>query len=122
MSSSAPSAVLTQVTSLFSLSYPVKDKLAKHLHKCNEGQVSAYDEDIVRLRYNEQMPFLEFLNVPHDRLPLKIPKAEVNDQVTPDTFVQVANTMAKSMRDQCECLLLYLAPLPTFNPTCRFPQ
>jgi hypothetical protein len=66
-----PSAVLAQVTSGFSLSFPVKDKLAEHLHKRNEGPVSAYDEDIIRLRYNEQMPFLEFLNVPHDRLPVK---------------------------------------------------
>jgi hypothetical protein len=58
--------------------------------------------------YTEQTPFLEFLNVPHDRLPLKIPK--VNGQVTLDTLVHVANTMAKSMRDLCECLLLYLHP------------
>jgi hypothetical protein len=96
--------------------------LAKHLHQPehDEGQVSAYDEDIVQLRYTEQTPFLEFLNVPHDRLPSKIPN--VNGQVTLDTFVQVANTMAKSMRDLCECRLLYLAPLPTFNPSCRFCQ
>jgi hypothetical protein len=93
----------------------VKEILAKHLHKHDEGQMSAYDEDIVKLRYTEQTPFLEFLNVPHDRLPSKIPN--VNGQVTLDTFVQVANTMAKSMRDLCECRLLYLAPLPTFNPT-----
>ena len=125
-SSPPPSGVLAQVnthnhsmTSGFSLS-SVKEKLAKQLDKCNEGQVSMYDEDIVVLRYNEQMPFLEILNIPHDCLPLKIPK--VNGQVTLETFVQVANALAKSMRDECECCLLYLAPLPTFNPTYRFCQ
>ena len=44
----------------------------------------------------QQTPFLEFLNVPHDRLPLKIPN--INGQVTLYTFVQAANIMAKSMR------------------------
>ena len=33
---------------------PVKEKLAKQLHKRDEGQVSTYDEDIVRLRYIEE--------------------------------------------------------------------
>jgi hypothetical protein len=69
------------------------------------------------LKYNEQTSFLEFLNVPDARL-IKIPKV----QVTLDTFVQVANTMAESMRDLCKCRLLYLAPRLTFDPTCRFCQ
>jgi hypothetical protein len=77
----------------------VKGKLAKHLHKHNEGQVSAYEKDIVQLKYNEQTPFLECLNFPDARL-LKILKV----RVTLNTFVQVANAMAKSMRDLCKVL------------------
>jgi hypothetical protein len=103
----------------FSLSSPVKENLAKHLHKRDEGQVSTYDEDIVQLRYIEQTLFLEFLNVPDERLS-NIPK--VRGKVTLRTFVKVANTTAKKVKDLCERLLLYLAPLLTFNPTCRFFQ
>lgn len=74
------------------------------------------DEDTLQLKYIEQMPFLEFLNVPHDRLP------KDDGQVTLDTVVQVANSIAKFMKDLCEYLLLYFAPLSTFDPSCRFSQ
>jgi hypothetical protein len=77
--------------------------IAKPLHKCDNHQVtqvSVYDDqDIVLLRSIEQMPFLGLLNVPQEHLPLKIPN--FNGQVTLDTFLNVANTLAKSMRDQC---------------------
>jgi hypothetical protein len=103
---------------------------AEHLHKCDEGQVSesVYDEDVVLLSYNDQAPFLEILNVPHEHLPSEI--LEVTDQVMLDTFVDVANTMAKFMRDLRECVLLRSAPLSLLTfiplilliPICRFCQ
>jgi len=105
----------------FSRSSLVKKKIAEHFaeHNRNEVQLFAYDEDIVQLKYDEQTPFLEFLNVPDEHLS-NIPK--VRGKVTLRTFVKVANTTAKKVKDLCERLLLYLAPLLTFNPTCRFFQ
>jgi hypothetical protein len=87
----------------FSPSSPVKEKFAKHFAEQNRYEVQwfAYDEDIIQLEYTEHTAFFEFLNIPQDRL-LKIPK--LNGPPNLDTFVKVANAMAKSVKDLRECL------------------
>jgi hypothetical protein len=102
-SHSPPSGVLAQSSVHptpieFSPSSPVKEKITKQYaaHNRSEVQVFAYDEDIAR--------FFEFLDIPDDHLPSKLPK--FNGRVSPDNFVELANAMAKSMKELCECLLL----------------
>jgi hypothetical protein len=84
--------------SWFSRSSPVKQPVGKHFAEDirSEVQEFAYDSDIVKSEYNDLTSFLEFLNVPLDRLPSK------NQKIKQDNFLKVANAMAKSMNKSCE--------------------
>ena len=76
---------------------------------------SGFDEEIHTMKEEEE--FLNFLNVQHDHLP-----TDTEEEFTHETFIETANSMAISMKSQCECLFpyLYLAPLPTLKSANRF--
>lgn len=86
-------------------------------HKRQEVQAFGYDEGIHRLEpFARAEAFIEFLAIADEPLPVtkkatkKAAKKATKQTFTFDNFVQKANTLAESMKDECECLLsLFLA-------------
>ena len=86
-------------------------KVAKHFaeHKPEGDEVHAFGIDEDDHQLDSIAHFMDFLKIPADRLPPKTPKS-TNRQLSFNNFFPAANTMAKSIRSQCECLLpLFLA-------------
>jgi hypothetical protein len=94
--------------------------LPKHFAEDRREEVQDYDEDIRKPTDIDQTRFIKLLNVPHDRLPSKPPKKKKSNSLTYNKFIEAVNHMAKSIQEQCECLLpLYSLCLQNFKRICR---
>ena len=92
-------------------------------HKRDQVQAFAYDEDIHRLApFETPDAFIEFLRVPQNILQPEPPQSDA--LFTLDDFVQGANSVATSIKNQRNYLTpllpLYFVFLPTHYLSSRF--
>jgi hypothetical protein len=101
----------------------VKEMLPKHFSEDRREEVQDYQdydesEDIRKPTDIDQARFMELLNVPRDRLPSKPPNK--SNSLTYKKIDVAVNHMAKSIQEQCECLLPpYSLCLQNFRRICR---
>ena len=85
---------------------PTVEMQAKHLanDKCNEVQAFGYHKDVHTISPIRKEDFFKLLGVPN--IPLRPSNTSTVAEFAITGFIEAANAMAKSLKDECESLHL----------------